>query len=104
MPRFTFSGVPTRVIFGSRTIVSIGSEVERLDRRHSWFAAQQREGGMLRDLLGRSCSDVYSGAVLHTPTSESLPLRPLVDPRDTARGVWRSSGEDNPGGRLQDLA
>ncbi|MDH2384483.1 maleylacetate reductase [Bradyrhizobium sp. CER78] len=72
MPRFTFSGLPTRVVFGSRTIGSIGSEVERLDRRRAFVvcsAAQQREGEMVCDLLGRSCSDVYAGAVLHTPTS-----------------------------------
>ncbi len=72
MPRFTFSGVPTRVLFGSRTIESIGSEVERLDRKRAFVvcsALQQREGELLRDLLGESCIDVYSGAVLHTPTS-----------------------------------
>src|SRR5215470_15253240 len=71
MPRFTFPGVPTRVLFGSRTVESIGSEVERLDRRRAFVvcsALQQREGERLRDLLGKFCIDVYSGAVLHTPT------------------------------------
>ena len=71
MPRFTFSGVLTRVLFGSRTVESIGSEVERLDRRRAFVVCstpQQREGELLRDILGNSCIDVYSGAVLHTPT------------------------------------
>ncbi|MGM4916266.1 maleylacetate reductase [Tardiphaga sp. 813_E8_N1_3] len=70
MHPFTFSGLPTRVIFGSGTIEAIGSEVERLDKKRAFIVCsepQKREGERLGQLLGNACVDVYSGAVLHTP-------------------------------------
>jgi maleylacetate reductase len=70
MQSFIFSGVPTRVVFGSHTILSIGSEVDRLGKRRAFIVCsepQRSDGERLRELLGATCIDMFSGAVLHTP-------------------------------------
>jgi maleylacetate reductase len=70
MQPFTFAGVPTRVVFGSRAVDSIGDEVARLGKKRVFVVCsepQKHDAERLRDLLGSACIDIYSGAVLHTP-------------------------------------
>ncbi len=70
MHSFTFAGVPTRVVFGSRTVDSIGDEVARLGKKRVFVVCsepQKHDAERLRNLLGSTCAELYSGAVLHTP-------------------------------------
>ena len=67
---FTFSGLPTRVIFGEGTLAEVGPEIERLGRRRALVLAtpgHRAAAERLAGELGSRAAGVFAGAVMHTP-------------------------------------
>lgn len=67
---FVYEPLPARVIFGARTLVQLGGEIERLGLRRVVVLAtpaQQDEAERLAACLGSHAAGVFAGAVMHTP-------------------------------------
>jgi maleylacetate reductase len=70
--RFTYSGLPCRVVFGSGAIDALAGEMDALGVRKAFIITMPQEietGRMIGGLLGARAASVFSGAVMHTPVS-----------------------------------
>ena len=68
--RFTYNGLPARVVFGSGTLSELPAEVERLGSRRALILTtptRTRWGADITAMLGARAAGVFSGAVMHTP-------------------------------------
>lgn len=84
---FVFSGITTRVVFGSGTLSQLAQEVERLGHKRALVlstAPQAREAQALAQQLGPLCAGTFAGAVMHTP----------VEVTQQALAAYRESGAD----------
>ncbi|HEV7266777.1 MAG TPA: maleylacetate reductase [Falsiroseomonas sp.] len=74
MHRFTYTGLPSRVVFGQGMLASLPAEVDRLGlKRVLVLATPQREAearALAERLAGRAAG-VFAGAVMHTPVEVS---------------------------------
>ncbi|ATN32280.1 maleylacetate reductase [Rhizobium sp. ACO-34A] len=71
---FTYSALPTRVIFGSGTSARLPEEVERLGARRALVLAtdaQRAQAEAIAALLGDAAVGIFSDAVMHTPVAVS---------------------------------
>lgn len=85
MERFVFSGMTTRVVFGSGTLAEAGAELRRLGHKRALVLStpdQEAQGRSLADALGDLAAGVFAGAAMHTP----------VEVTDTAMAAFRDSG------------
>lgn len=67
---FTFENLPCRVVFGSGTINSVKTEVERLGGKRALVLTtpqQEAQGKELGASLGSIHAGLFAGAVMHTP-------------------------------------
>ncbi|MEX2696616.1 maleylacetate reductase [Rhizobium mongolense] len=70
--RFVYNANPSRVVFGTGTIESLPSEVERLDLKRVLVLStpQQMElAEALSSRLGDKAAGIFSGATMHTPVA-----------------------------------
>lgn len=70
MNRFTFAGMPQRVVFGPGTLGDTAAEVVRLGRSRALVlttASQKAAGAALLAQLGLLGAGSFAGAVMHTP-------------------------------------
>jgi maleylacetate reductase len=70
--RFTYSGLPCRVVFGSGAIDALAGEMDALGVRKAFVITtpqQVETGRMIADLLGARAASVFPGALMHTPVS-----------------------------------
>ncbi len=80
MRRFVYSGLPSRVIFGSGTRAQLAAEIDALGVRRALILAtpQQRDDAeRVASEIGARAVGVFSGAVMHTPvevTSRALAM------------------------------
>ncbi|HEX5116184.1 MAG TPA: maleylacetate reductase and hydroxyquinol 1,2-dioxygenase domain-containing protein [Pseudonocardiaceae bacterium] len=87
MRTFVYSAHPSRIVFGSGTVNSVGTEVERLGGTKALVLAGPRGGDAARavtDALGPLVVARFDGAAMHTP----------VDVTERALAVLRESGAD----------
>lgn len=70
MTPFTYTALPTRVVFGMGTIHELPAELARLGCRRALVVStpeQQTLAGRVASLLGPSCIGTFTGAAMHTP-------------------------------------
>ncbi|GAA4480717.1 maleylacetate reductase [Rhodococcus olei] len=68
MRTFTYTALPSRVVFGSGTVTRVREEVERLGRRRVLLLAGRHLDPRVTDGLGDLVVTRFDGAVMHTPT------------------------------------
>lgn len=88
MRPFQFSGISTRVVFGSGTLPRVSEELARLGARRPFLlstAAQADAVNALKEKIGTDVSGTFTGAVMHTPT----------DVTGVALDAFRSCGADS---------
>jgi maleylacetate reductase len=67
---FVYTGVPSRVVFGSGTLARIGDEVRALGCRRALVLSTPQQAGQARDLaerLGDLSAGLFTEAAMHTP-------------------------------------
>ncbi len=72
MDAFTYTGLPTRVVFGSGTLLQLGAEVERLGIKRAVVLAtpqQQADAERTAAALGSLAAGVFAEATMHTPVA-----------------------------------
>lgn len=72
MNRFVYTGLPARVVFGPGTLSNLAEEAALLGITRAFVVStreQSAEGRRACTLLGERVAGLYSGAVMHTPTS-----------------------------------
>src|SRR3954451_17081276 len=88
MQSFVYEALPTRVVFGSRTVARTREEVERLGARRALVLSTPGRGEDLANevspLLGDLSAGVHAGAVMHTP----------LEATERALGVVRACAAD----------
>lgn len=70
--RFTYNGLPARVVFGSGTLAELPAELDRLDAKRALILTTPTRiqwGKEIRELVGSRAAGVFSGAVMHTPVN-----------------------------------
>ncbi|XNY04244.1 maleylacetate reductase (plasmid) [Sinorhizobium meliloti] len=70
--RFVYNANPSRVVFGTGTIESLPSEVERLDRERVLVLSTPQQVELAEALssrLGDKAAGIFSGATMHTPVA-----------------------------------
>ncbi|NGO52794.1 maleylacetate reductase [Allomesorhizobium camelthorni] len=70
MQAFTYTGLPTRVIFGIGTLDKLTAEVERLGVSRALVLSTPRQREMVEDAarrLGALAAGIFSEAAMHTP-------------------------------------
>lgn len=70
MQPFVYNALPSRVIFGSGTIVQLADEIKALGASRALVLTtkhQQRDGERLCEQLGSLAVGLYSNATMHTP-------------------------------------
>jgi alcohol dehydrogenase class IV len=70
MESFVYTGLPTRVVFGSGTLAQVTDEIRRLGRGRAVVLAtvhQAREAHELAAMLGDLAVGTHTEAVMHTP-------------------------------------
>jgi maleylacetate reductase len=84
---FTYTALPTRIVFGSGTLAQVGDEVARLGRSRALVLAGERlraVGDRVEKILGPLAAGRFDGAVMHTP----------VEVTEQALEVLRETGAD----------
>jgi len=84
---FTFPGIGTRVVFGSKTLARVGEEVERLGGQKAFVLStpnQAKDAQSLSTQLGSLSAGTFSEAAMHTP----------VEVTEKALDAFRQSGAD----------
>ncbi len=74
MRTFTYTSLPSRVVFGSGTVAALPQEMERLGcHRALVLSTPEQEGnaGEIAAALGAKTAAVFPGAVMHTPVEVS---------------------------------
>jgi alcohol dehydrogenase class IV len=87
MHPFTYTALPTRVIFGSGALSQVADEVRRLGCRRALVLCapqQEKEARALAVRLGDLAAGLFTGAAMHTP----------VETTQRALSVVRESGAD----------
>jgi len=87
LPEFTFSGLTTRVLFGSGTLGAVADEITRLGCKKAMILStdfQADEADALAGTLGQMVAGQFTEAAMHTP----------VEVTDKALEVFKSSGAD----------
>lgn len=72
MEAFVYDGLPARVLFGTGTLVQLGSEVERLGCSRALVLTtpnQCAQGLNIAAQLGPLAAGTYAGATMHTPVA-----------------------------------
>lgn len=70
--RFTYNGLPARVVFGSGTLAELPVEVDRLGAKRALVLTtptRTKWGEEIRQMLGARTAGVFPGAVMHTPVT-----------------------------------
>ena len=99
MQPFTYTGHPSRVIFGSGTLARLPEEIERLDLRRVLVLAtpqQEAEAGRFAAAIGARAAGVFAGAAMHTPVDVTDAAMAVVRERD-ADGVVAVGGGSTTG-------
>lgn len=84
---FTFPGIGTRVVFGSKTLARVGEEVERLGGKQAFVLSTPNQAEDARSLstqLGSLSAGTFNEAAMHTP----------VEVTEKALDAFRQSGAD----------
>lgn len=84
---FTFPGISTRVVFGSKTIGRVSGEVERLGGKQAMVLStpnQAKEANSLATRLGALSAGTFCEAAMHTP----------VEVTEKALAAFKQSGAD----------
>jgi alcohol dehydrogenase class IV len=87
MRDFTWTGQPSRVLFGEGTLARLPAEMERLGLKRALLLATPPQEATARELaatLGDRVAGVFAGAVMHTP----------VEVTERAMAVVRQLGAD----------
>jgi alcohol dehydrogenase class IV len=74
MRAFTWTGLPSRVVFGQGTLAQLPDELERMGLKRLLVLAtpqQEKEAQALAARLGGRAAGVFAGAVMHTPVDVS---------------------------------
>lgn len=72
MEPFIYTGLPTRVVFGSGAVGRLSDEVRRLGAKRVFVVAtpgRRADGQLLGVSLGERFGALYAGAVMHTPVA-----------------------------------
>ena len=72
MEAFVYDGLPARVLFGTGTLVQLGSEVERLGCSRALVLTtpnHRAQGQSIAAQLGPLAAGTYAGATMHTPVT-----------------------------------
>lgn len=70
MKPFTYTSLPSRVIFGSGTLAGLGEEIRRLGCSRALILAtpqQKAEAAALAERIGPLAVGLYANATMHTP-------------------------------------
>ncbi len=70
MRAFTYTGLPSRVIFGAGSIAQLPAEVERLGATRALLLSTPEQGESVRKVaasLGKRAAGVYDKAAMHVP-------------------------------------
>lgn len=70
MRAFTYTGLPSRVIFGAGSIAQLSAEVERLGATRALLLSTPEQGESVRKVaasLGKRAAGVYDKAAMHVP-------------------------------------
>jgi maleylacetate reductase len=84
MRSFTYTGLPSRVVFGSGTLATLPQEMERLGCRRALVLSTAEQASSAHEIaakLGEQAASVFAGAVTHTPVEVSE--RAVAVARDT---------------------
>lgn len=87
MKAFTYTGLPSRVLFGAGTLAQLEGELERLGVQRALVLSGPRQADAARALaarLGARAAGTYDRAVMHVPVAVA----------EEARGVARALGAD----------
>lgn len=87
MDSFVHTGMPSRVVFGERSLESLGREIELLGARRALVLStpeQEDQARTVADMLGVRAAGVFARAVMHVP----------VETAREAREVARKTGAD----------
>ena len=74
MRSFTYTGLPSRVVFGSGALAALPQEIERLGCRRALVLSTPEQEANAREIatsLGERAAGVFAGAVMHTPVEVS---------------------------------
>ena len=78
---FTYSGSPSRVVFGFGSVGRLTEEVDRLGVKKVLILSTPNQVGdaeRLREILGRRAVGVYDGAVMHVPIETAREARRMA--------------------------
>jgi maleylacetate reductase len=81
MMSFTYSGLPSRVIFGAGSLARLPDEVEQLGLERVLIVATPRQSTDVEALaarLGARAAGIFAGAVMHTPVEVTEAAMKLV--------------------------
>ncbi len=87
MAAFVFPGMRSRVVFGTGTLATTATEIERLGDKRALVLStpgQARSAGRLAEQLGHLAAGVFAEAAMHTPT----------DVTERALAAYREMGAD----------
>lgn len=87
MRDFVYTGLPSRVVFGSGTVEKLGEEVAALGINRALVLTtpeQESQGEELLERLGEKAAGLFSGATMHTPVAVT----------DKAMGVFENLSAD----------
>src|SRR5690349_18114996 len=74
MRGFTWTGLPSRVVFGSGTLARLPDELDAMGLKRVLVLStppQEKEARALASRLGGRAAGVFAGAVMHTPVEVS---------------------------------
>jgi len=78
---FTYTALPTRVVFGAGALDKLGEEIERLGARRALVLSTREQRSAGEDVarrLGSRAVGVYDKAVMHTPIESAEDARRLA--------------------------
>ena len=84
MTPFVYTGLPTRVVFGSGTMAQLGAELDRLGCRRAFLLAGRRHRATAEAAADGRVAGVFEDAAMHTP----------VEVTERALSMLRAIGAD----------
>ena len=93
MRAFTFSGLPSRVVFGAGSIDRLESELDALGVHKALVLCTPQQEALAEGIaksLGERCSGVYAGAVMHVPIESAVAAREEARRRDADASSLRA--------------
>src|SRR5258706_7053946 len=82
MNEFVYNGQPSRVVFGTGSLIHLEREIDLLGARRALVLStpeQQQQAQMVADRLGSRAAGIFPRAVMH------VPIETARDARDEAR-------------------